>query len=649
MPMGADPSKPPARFSASLTQQEYMRLYLESINSPEVFWRREAHRIHWYHPFKTVKNTSFIRGRVKINWYEEGQLNVCYNCIDRHLAEKADHVALHWEPDTPGEGRSFTYRQLHEQTCRLANGMISLGVTRGDTVAIFLPMIPEAVVCMLACARIGAVHCVIYAGTTSQQVADQIKRIDAKLVITAEQRHQGGITTVLKSVLEQALGEEATSVSHVIVVANAPAEELSPAIQGKPEIEYADLLASQSIHCQPVPVDAEDTLFILYTSGSTGKPKGVVHTSGGYLVYAASTHHYVFNFQQDDIFWCGADIGWITGHTYGVYGPLANATTSVMFEGVPGYPHGGRYGEIIDKYEVNKLYIVPAAIHQLMAAGNDSLGRSQRSSLQILATAGEPINPQAWHWLDQHFTSKHCQILDTWWQTESGGIVISPLPGATPLKPGSATRPFFGIRPALVNEAGRLLAGRAEGALVMLDSWPGQLRTLHNDHEQFESTYFGKFEGMYYTGDSARMDEDGYFWITGRTDDLLNLKGAHFGTAEIENCLINHPAIAEAAVVSISDQQRELGVYVFVTPIHHVNPNPELTRELINSINTSLGTLAPPATIQWTRGLPRTRSGKVIRRILRLIARDEEEKIKDLSALMNPGIVDDLIAQHKAL
>jgi len=646
MPMGVDSPSTPAQYSASLTQQEYMRLYLESINSPEAFWRREADRIAWYKPFTTVKNTSFIKGRVHISWYQEGQLNVCYNCIDRHLPASAAKVAIHWEPDTPGEGQSITYQQLHEQVCRLANGMKSLGIAQGDRVAICLPMIPEAVISMLACARIGAIHCVIYAGTEAGEVAEQIKRIGAKLIITAEYSRQGGITTALKTNIYRALNHAAVkSVNHVIIVGNPQTGR----IRGKHDIDYKYMLASQSADCQPVPVNAEDPLFILYTSGSTGKPKGVLHTSGGYLVYASMTHQYVFNFQPNDTFWCSADIAWITGHTYGLYGPLANAATCVMFEGTPTYPNAGRYGEIIDKYKVSKFYIVPTAIHQLMEASTDAVCNSQRNSLRILATAGEPINPQAWHWLNENFTNNDCQILDTWWQTETGGIMISPLPGATPLKPGSATRPFFGIKPALVNQAGRLLAGQAEGALVMLDSWPGQIRTLYDDHEHFESTYFEKFEGMYCTGDTARMDEDGYFWITGRLDDLLKVEGTQLGTAEIENCLINHPAVAEAAVVSVTDKQKGLGIYVFVAPMSHIIPSEDLTGELIQNINDNLGALAPQPTIQWTKGLPKTRSGKVIRRILRLIASDEEEKINDISALMNPGIIDELIAQHKAM
>jgi len=629
-----------------LNHHIYMELYLESINHPDIFWRREAKRISWDKPFKTVKNTSFMKDRVSIQWFEEGALNACYNCIDRHLPASANKVAYHWEPDTPGQGRSLTYQQLYDETCRLANALRSLGINKGDTVAIYLPMIPEAVLSMLACARIGAVHCVIYAGYAGLAVADRIKDCGAKLVITADEGLRGGKTIPLKNNMDMALGMETNhQVEHVIVVKHSGA----PVNNGSIDRDYQDLISQQAAECPPVLMNAEDPLFILYTSGSTGKPKGAVHSTGGYLVYASITHQYVFDFQKSHVFWCGADIGWITGHTYITYGPLLNGATSVMFEGLATHPNLGRYGEIIDKYKVSTFYVAPTAIRALMAGRDQALTSSDRSSLHILATAGEPINPQAWHWFNDHFGKGRCQILDTWWQTETGGIMISPLPGATPLKPGSATRPFFGIKPALVSPNGRLLAGQAEGALVMLDSWPGQMRTLYNDHERFEQTYFSLLEGTYYTGDRARMDEDGYFWITGRMDDVLIVSGYRLGTAEIENCLVSHAAIAEAAVVGVPDDRKGHGIYVFVTPVNHVNPNKELAQELTQKIKKELSSIATPDTIQWTHSLPRTRSGKIMRHILRRIACDQTEDIGDLSALANPTVVDDLIEQHKLL
>jgi acetyl-CoA synthetase len=646
MSVATDSNNKSANAPLSLTHHIYMKLYLESINNPDGFWRREATRISWDKPFKTVKDTSFIKGKVSIKWFEEGELNACYNCVDRHLPELAAKVAIHWEPDSPGAGRTITYQQLHDETCRLANAMKSLGVGKGDRVAIYLPMIPEAVFSMLACARIGAIHCVIFSGFSAHAIADRIGGSQSRLVITADEGLRGGELVPLKKNIRLALELEGTnSVDSVLVVKHCGTD----VSLGDKEIDYTEIVSKQPVDCPPAPMNAEDPLFILYTSGSTGEPKGVLHTTGGYLVYASITHQYTFDFHAEDTFWCGADIGWITGHTYIVYGPLANGATCVLFEGIPTHPTVGRYGEIIDKYEVNTFYVAPTAIRALMAGGDEALASSHRDSLHILATAGEPINPQAWHWFNDQFGNKRCQILDTWWQTETGGIMIAPMPGATPLKPGSATRPFFGIKPALVDSHGRLLAGRAEGALVMLDSWPGQMRTVYGDHVRFEDTYFSIFEGMYFSGDRARMDEDGYFWITGRMDDVLNVSGYRLGTAEIESCLVAHPSVAEAAVVGFPHEMKGQGIYVFVTPVSDNCATADLAEELIQKIRDEFSPIAIPDQIQWTTGLPRTKSGKIVRRILRKIACNEVEMLGDVSALADPSVVDELIAQHNRI
>ncbi len=631
---------------STLDQETYMRLYQESVNDPDAFWRREAQRISWYEPFAKVKNTSFTRGKVSIKWFEDGALNACYNCIDRHLPAKADQVAFHWEPDSPGEGRTITYRQLYEQTCKLANALKSLGVSKGGRVIIYLPMIPEAVFSMLACARIGAIHSVIFAGFSPNAIADRIKDSEASMVITADEGLRGGRTVPLKRNVDLALDMRGTdTVRKVLVVEHTGAEVAT----SDRDLSYSELVSTQSTDCEPEVMNAEDPLFILYTSGSTGKPKGVLHTTGGYLVYAAITHQYIFDYQPGEVYWCGADVGWITGHTYVVYAPLLNGATNVMFEGVPSHPTIGRFGEIVDKYQVNAFYTAPTAIRALMASGDEAIASSERISLKILATAGEPINPEAWNWFNDKFGNNRCRVIDTWWQTETGGVMITPLPGATPLKPGSATRPFFGIRPALVDTEGKLLAGQAEGALVILDSWPGQMRTVYGDHPRFEQTYFSTFEEMYFSGDGARMDEDGYFWITGRMDDVLNVAGHRLGTAEIESCLVAHPSIAEAAVVGFPHDLKGQGIYVYVTPRENIPVNDELTKELIKKVRTELSPIATPDQIQWTRGLPKTRSGKIMRRILRKIACNESDQLGDTSTLADPSVVDDLIEQRMAV
>ncbi len=632
--------------SSRLSNAEYLDLYQESISDPEGFWRREAQRIDWSKPFTRVKNTSFRKGDVSIRWFEDGELNACYNCVDRHLETRANQVAFYWEPDSPGSERVITYADLHEQVSRFANVLKDQGVRKGDRVIIYLPMIPEAVFSMLACARIGAVHSVIFAGFSPNAIADRIGDSEAKVVITADEGLRGGRSVPLKRNVDEALSLPGTdSVNRVLVFPHTGAA----IVKNDKDLDLKVAAAAASADYPVEPMSAEDPLFILYTSGSTGKPKGVLHTTGGYMVYAAITHQYIFAHENSDIYWCGADVGWITGHTYVVYGPLANGATNVMYEGVPTYPDISRYGQIIDKYQVTAFYTAPTAIRALMSCGDAAVTGSERDSLKVLATAGEPINPEAWHWFHDAFGKGQAPIMDTWWQTETGGVMITPLPDATTLKPGSATRPFFGIQPALVDTDGKLLAGKAEGALVILDSWPGQMRTVYGDHARFEQTYFSTFEGMYFSGDGARMDEDGYLWITGRMDDVLNVAGHRLGTAEIESCLVAHPTIAEAAVVGFPHDLKGQGIYVYVTPRENVEVSEELTRELIQKIRHELSPIATPDQIQWTRGLPKTRSGKIMRRILRKIACDESDQLGDTSTLADPTVVDDLIANHDAL
>jgi acetyl-CoA synthetase len=646
MSAAAKPQQEQNGQTVHLSNAQYLDLYQESISDPEGFWKREAQRISWSKPFVQVKNTSFQKGAVRIRWFEDGELNACFNCVDRHLPEKAAQVAFYWEPDAPGEGLAITYAELHEQVCRFANVLKAQGVGKGDRVIIYLPMIPEAVYSMLACARIGAIHSVIFAGFSPNAIADRICDSTATVVITADEGLRGGRKVPLKRNVDEALDLPGTdSVARVLVVQHTGA-----AIDWKErDLNLHEAARAVEPSCAAEPMNAEDPLFILYTSGSTGKPKGVLHTTGGYMVYAAITHQSIFAHQPGDVYWCGADVGWITGHTYVVYGPLANGATNVMYEGIPTYPEINRYGQIVDKYQVTAFYTAPTAIRALMACGEAAVAGSQRDSLKILATAGEPINPEAWNWFHDQFGKGKCPIMDTWWQTETGGVMITPLPGATELKPGSATRPFFGIQPALVDTEGKLLAGKAEGALVILDSWPGQMRTVYGDHERFEQTYFSTFEGMYFSGDGARMDEDGYLWITGRMDDVLNVAGHRLGTAEIESCLVAHPSIAEAAVVGFPHDLKGQGIYVYVTPRENVEVSDELTRELIQKIRKELSPIATPDQIQWTRGLPKTRSGKIMRRILRKIACNEADQLGDTSTLADPTVVDDLIAHRCAV
>ncbi|MDV6315785.1 acetate--CoA ligase [Idiomarina sp. HP20-50] len=627
--------------TAKIDNDGYKKLYQQSIDNPEGFWSEHGQRITWFTPYTKVKNTSFELGKVSVKWYEDGTLNACYNCVDRHLADKADKTAIIWEGDDPSVDKHITYRDLHKEVSRFANGLKKLGIGKGDRVAIYMPMVPEAAYAMLACARIGAVHSVIFGGFSPNAIADRINDCQAIAIITADEGRRGGSTIGLKANVDKALADDACpSLEHSIVcrVTEGDVEWT----EGR-DVWWHELVGEVSDECQAEVMNAEDPLFILYTSGSTGKPKGVVHTTGGYMVYASMTHEYVFDYQDDEVYWCAADVGWITGHSYIVYGPLANGATTLMFEGVPTYPGVGRIGEIVDKHKVNILYTAPTAIRALMAKGDEAAKTSTRESLRVLGSVGEPINPEAWEWYHRAIGNGKCPIMDTWWQTENGGILITPLPGATDLKPGSATRPFFGIQPALVDSEGNIQEGEAEGGLVIKDSWPGQMRTLWGDHDRFEQTYFSTFKGMYFSGDGARRDADGYYWITGRMDDVLNVSGHRLGTAEIESALVAHKAVAEAAVVGYPHDLKGQGIYVYVTPVEGVEVTDELTKEVRNWVRSELSPIATPDLIHWTTGLPKTRSGKIMRRILRKIAANEHENLGDTSTLADPSVVDSLI------
>jgi len=625
-----------------VTNEQYLAMYEESVKQPEQFWAHHGKRISWFTPFTKVKDTSFDLGQVHVNWFSDGSLNASYNCLDRHLPAKADQVAYYWEGDEPGVQKAVTYQELYDEVCQLANAMRTLGVGKGDRVTIYLPMIPAAVVSLLACARIGAIHSVVFAGFSPDALGSRIQDCDSKLVITSDQSARGSRLTYLKDNTDQALAHlgDANPAKHVIVVKHVG--ENIDFHQGR-DLWYHEILAKEPKHCEPEVMNAEDPLFILYTSGSTGKPKGVLHTTGGYMVWASMTHQYVFDYKEGDVYWCAADIGWVTGHTYIVYGPLANGATSILFEGVPTYPSVKRIAQVVDKYKVNILYTAPTAIRALMAHGTVAVDGADLSSLTLLGSVGEPINPEAWGWYHQNYGKNNCPIVDTWWQTETGGILITPLPGATALKPGSATRPFFGVKPAIVTNEGELVEGVAEGNLVILDSWPGQMRTVFGDHERFEQTYFSTYKGMYFTGDGAKRDEDGYYWLTGRVDDVLNISGHRLGTAEIESCLVAHDAIAEAAVVGYPHDIKGQGIYVFIAPRVGVEPSDELTKAVRDWVRREISPIAAPDIIQWTPSLPKTRSGKIMRRILRKIAANEYDQLGDISTLADPSVVENLI------
>ncbi|MBH0062192.1 acetate--CoA ligase [Pseudoalteromonas sp. NZS71] len=621
-------------------KNKYNTLYKQSIDDPESFWREHGKRLDWSTPYTKVKNTSFDKGHINIKWYEDGYLNASYNCIDRHLKTKADKTALIWEGDSPSQSENITYQQLHDEVAKFANGLKKLGVQKGDRVAIYMPMTPQAVYAMQACARIGAIHSVVFGGFSPSAIADRIRDSGAKIVITSDEGRRAGNCVPLKANVDEAVAQETvTSIEHVIVHQLTGGE----VDWNEHDIWWHDLVADLPAKCEPEPMNAEDPLFILYTSGSTGQPKGVVHTTGGYLVYSSMTHEYVFDLKEDDVYWCSADVGWITGHSYIAYGPLVNGCTQVLFEGVPTYPTAGRMGEIVDKHGVTILYTAPTAIRALMAKGDEPTASSNRDSLRILGSVGEPINPEAWTWYYESIGKSNCPIVDTWWQTETGGIMITPLPGATDTKPGSATHPFFGIAPALFDAEGNTLEGAVDGNLVILDSWPSQARTVYNDHERFEQTYFSAYPGVYFTGDGCRRDEDGYYWITGRVDDVLNVSGHRLGTAEIESALVSHPAVAEAAVVGYPHDIKGQGIYVYITPNEGVTVSDELTKEVRNWVRKELSPIASPDMIQWSPGLPKTRSGKIMRRILRKIAANEHQQLGDTSTLADPSVVDELI------
>lgn len=638
----------PELAARSLTNEAaYKTMYQQSVVNPDGFWREQAARLDWIKPFTRVKQTSFDDHHVDIKWFADGTLNVSANCLDRHLEERGDEAALIWEGDDPSEHRRITYRELHREVSKFANALRGQDLHRGDVVTIYMPMIPEVAVAMLACARIGAIHSVVFGGFSPEALAGRIIDGKSKVVITADEGLRGGKTVPLKANVDEALTNPQTGCVQKIIVVRRTGGDIK--WNQHRDIWYDDLMRVAGEVCAPKEMGAEEPLFILYTSGSTGKPKGVVHTSGGYLLYAALTHERVFDYRAGEVYWCTADVGWITGHSYLVYGPLANGATTLMYEGVPNHPDVSRIGKIIDKHKVNILYTAPTAIRAMMAEGAAAMEGADGSSLRLLGSVGEPINPEAWHWYYETVGKSHCPIVDTWWQTETGGILISPLPGATALKPGSATRPFFGVVPALVDNLGNLLEGATEGNLVMLDSWPGQMRSIYRDHDRFVDTYFKTFRGMYFTGDGARRDEDGYYWITGRVDDVLNVSGHRMGTAEIESAMVAHRKVAEAAVVGVPHPLKGQGIYVYVTLVAGEEPSDQLRQELQQWVRKEIGPIAVPDVIQWAPGLPKTRSGKIMRRILRKIATDEFDQLGDISTLADPGVVPQLIDIHKQM
>jgi acetyl-CoA synthetase len=627
--------------TAWVDEAAYEKMYAASLADPDAFWREQAKCLHWIKPFTKVKNARFA-GDFTIKWFEDGTLNAAYNCIDRHLAERADQTAILWEGDSPDEQRHVSYAELHENVCRLANVLKARGVRKGDRVTIYLPMIPEAAFAMLACARIGAIHSVVFGGFSPDSLIGRIQDCKSTFLITADEGLRGGRKVPLKANADEAL-KHCPEVKTVIVVRRTGGT--IGWSEGR-DLWYHEELATASRDCPPAELSAEDPLFILYTSGSTGKPKGVLHTTGGYLVFVAMTHQYVFDYHDGDIFWCTADVGWVTGHSYIVYGPLANGATTVMFEGVPNYPDPSRFWQVIDKHGVNIFYTAPTAIRALMREGDHFVKKTSRKSLKLLGSVGEPINPEAWLWYYNMVGEGRVPIVDTWWQTENGGILITPLPGAIALKPGSATKPFFGVKPAIVDGEGKVLEGAAEGNLCIEDSWPGMMRTVYGDHKRFIETYFSTFKGRYFTGDGARRDEDGYYWITGRVDDVINVAGHRLGTAEVESALVAHPKVAEAAVVGYPHDIKGQGIYAYVTLKTGHDPNEPLRKELVLWVRKEIGPIATPDLIQWAPGLPKTRSGKIMRRILRKIAANEHEQLGDTSTLADPGVVNDLVANR---
>ena len=626
---------------ALVDEAGYEDMYKRSIEDNEGFWAEQAERIDWIKPFTKVKDVSWAKDDVHIRWYYDGTLNVCYNCVDRHLETKGDDVAIIWEGDDPTRDLTITYRELHTRVCKFANALKKLGAKKGDRITIYMPMIPEAAVAMLACTRIGAVHSVVFGGFSPDALAGRIHDCDSNIVITADQGLRGGKAIPLKDNVDAAAQHpEVKTLEKVLVVRNTGAD--INWVEGR-DAWLHDLEANVDADCPCEEMGAEDPLFILYTSGSTGKPKGVLHTTGGYLVFAALTHQYVFDYHPGDVYWCTADVGWVTGHSYIVYGPLANGAITLMFEGVPNYPTASRFWEVCDKHQVNIVYTAPTAIRALMREGDEPVKSTSRKSLRLLGTVGEPINPEAWEWYYHVVGEERCPIVDTWWQTETGGILITPLPGATALKPGSATKPFFGIQLAIVDADGQVLEGAAEGNLVVTDSWPAQARSLYGNHERFVDTYFTTYEGRFFTGDGVRRDDDGYYWITGRVDDVLNVSGHRMGTAEIESALVAHKSVAEAAVVGCPHEIKGQGIYAYVTLMDGIEATDELLAELRQWVRKEIGPIATPDFIQWAPGLPKTRSGKIMRRILRKVAENDYSNLGDTSTLADPGVVEDLI------
>jgi acetyl-CoA synthetase len=623
---------------AHINAAAYQAAYEQAASHPETFWAKEAQRLEWIKAPTKIKNTSFT-GDVSIKWFEDGVLNASASCLDRHLKDRGDQTAIIWESDDPNVSKHITYRELHEQVSRLANAMKSLGVKKGDRVTIYLPMVPEAAVAMLACARVGAIHSVVFGGFSPDSLSNRIQGCDSNLLITADEGRRGGRTVPLKANADAALASCPTVKNVIVVKVTGGKVNLTP---GR-DHDYTELLAAASPNNTPEPMNAEDPLFILYTSGSTGQPKGVLHTTGGYMVWASYTHENVFDYHKGEVYWCTADVGWVTGHTYIVYGPLANGATTVMFEGIPSYPDASRFWQVVDKHKVNIFYTAPTAIRALMRDGEGPVQKTSRASLRILGSVGEPINPEAWLWYYHIVGAARCPIVDTWWQTETGGILISALPGATALKPGSATLPLPSVKPLLVDGDGKELTGATEGNLCISDSWPGQMRTVYGDHERFKQTYFSTFPGLYFTGDGARRDADGYYWITGRVDDVINVSGHRMGTAEVESALVAHPKVAEAAVVGFPHDLKGQGIYAYVTLNADEEPTEALRKELVAWVRKEIGPIASPDAIQWAPALPKTRSGKIMRRILRKIAANETDGLGDTSTLADPGVVTELV------
>jgi acetyl-CoA synthetase len=632
------PVKPEIAAKAHITAARYQDMFERAARDPNGFWAEQSHRVAWMKPPTRIKNTSFS-GNVAIKWFEDGTLNASASCLDRHLATRGDQTAIIWESDDPSVSKHVTYRELHEQVCRLANGLKGLGVRKGDRVTIYLPMVPEAAVAMLACARIGAIHSVVFGGFSPDSLANRIEDCGSEILITADEGRRGGRKVPLKANADEAL-KSCPSVKNVIVVKVTGGKV---AMQPGRDHDYETLCSVSSPDCPPLEMGAEDPLFILYTSGSTGKPKGVLHTTGGYMVWASFTHENVFDYHPCDVYWCTADVGWVTGHTYIVYGPLANGATTLMFEGIPNYPDSSRFWQVVDKHKVNVFYTAPTAIRALMRDGEAPVRKTSRRTLRILGSVGEPINPEAWLWYDRVVGEHRCPIVDTWWQTETGGILISPLPGATPTKPGSATRPLPGVRPIIVDNDGHELHGPCEGNLCLADAWPGMMRTVFGDHDRFVQTYFSTFKGLYFTGDGARRDADGYYWITGRVDDVINVSGHRMGTAEVESALVAHPKVAEAAVVGFPHELKGQGIYAYVTLKLGEEPTEDLRKELVAWVRKEIGPIASPDAIQWAPALPKTRSGKIMRRILRKIAANETDSLGDTSTLADPAVVTDLV------